>query len=404
MPGNFPLFAVRCNEFRVGRVDQIPVSNTPMAGKPGPCPAAPRTVSSPTDFMQAHKKGKKSWSRYVGILAGLALIAYLFSKVDLAGSMKLIGSLGPSVLLILLPYLGLHLLETAAWQRLFPKESRPAPFFGLFKIQLVAETVSMTLPAGVAVGEPLRPWLCRKFLGIPLPDGFATVAVRKLLLGATQGIYTLLGALAGFGMLQAVSKQVVDFEGLGVIMIVVSFIMMLVFTLFLFLMTNGNAIRKLHRLLMKIPFEKVRNWLFKQEEGFAETDQKLQRVKSGGIKSLVPVMVIYVAAWMMLALETYLILHILGLKVTFFQVLAFDTALTILRAIFFFIPSGLGIQDLGYLAFFHALGIPDYLAYGGAFVMLRRLKEVIWYSIGYGVMFMEGIDLQDAEQVSDESA
>lgn len=354
--------------------------------------------------MQAHKKGKKFWSRYVGLLAGLALIAYLFSKVDLAGSMKLIGSLGPSSLFILLPYLGLHLLETAAWQRLFPKESGPVHFFGLFKIQVVAETVSMTLPAGVAVGEPLRPWLCRKFLGIPLPDGFATVAVRKLLLGATQGIYTLLAAIAGFGMLQAVSKQVVDFEGLGVIMIVVSFTMSLLFMLLLFLMTNGNAVGNLHRLLMKIPFEKVRQWLFKQQEGFAETDRKLQRVKSDGLKSFLLVMVIYVAAWMMLALETYLILQVLGLKVTFLQVLAFDTALTILRAIFFFIPSGLGIQDLGYLAFFHALGIPDYLAYGGAFVMLRRFKELIWYSIGYGVMFMEGIHLQDAEQVSDESA
>lgn len=354
--------------------------------------------------MQAQKKGKKSWSRYVGILAGLALIAYLFSKVDLAGSMKLIGSLGPSVLLILLPYLGLHLLETAAWQRLFPKESVPAPFFGLFKIQLVAETVSMTLPAGVAVGEPLRPWLCRKFLGIPLPDGFATVTVRKLLLGATQGIYTLLGALAGFGFLQAVSKPVVDFEGLGVVMIVVSLSITLVFMLLLILMTNGNAVRKLHRLLLKIPFEKARQWLLRVQEGFAETDRQLQRVKSDGMKSFLPVMVIYVAAWMMLALETYLILQVLGLKVTFLQVLAFDTALTILRAIFFFIPSGLGIQDLGYLAFFHALGIPDYLAYGGAFVMLRRFKEVLWYSIGYGVMFMEGIHLRDAQQVSDESA
>jgi uncharacterized protein (TIRG00374 family) len=186
-------------------------------------------------------------------------------------------------------------------------------------------------------------------------------------------------------------------------MIVVSLAIAVVFSLFLFLMTNGNAVQKLHRLLMKIPFEKVRAWLLEREAGFAETDQKLQHIKASGMGVILPVMAIYVAAWMMLALESYLILHVLGLKVTFFQVLAFDTALTILRAIFFFIPSGLGIQDLGYLAFFHALGVPDYLAYGGAFVMLRRLKEVIWYSIGYGVMFMEGIHLRDAEQVSEKS-
>jgi uncharacterized membrane protein YbhN (UPF0104 family) len=353
--------------------------------------------------MQAQKKGTSSWPGYAGLLAGIALIAYLFSKVDLAGSFRLVRSIGLSSLLILLPYFFLHLLETLAWRRLIPKENGAVPFFSLFKIQMVSETVSMTLPAGVAVGEPLRPWLCRKFLGIPLPDGFASVAIRKLLLSVTEGFYTLLGAIAGFRLLQSASVQVVGFKGLGVIMIIAGIAISFAFMLLLLVMINGSAAQNLHRFLMKIPFEKVRQWLLSKEEGFTETDQKLQRVKADGIKSLLPVMVIYVAAWMTLAIESYLILNFLGLKVTFFQVLAFDTALTILRAIFFFIPSGLGIQDLGYLAFFHALGLPDYLAYGGAFVLLRRLKEVIWYSIGYVVMFMEGIHLQDAQQVSEES-
>jgi uncharacterized membrane protein YbhN (UPF0104 family) len=354
--------------------------------------------------MQTEKKTSRNWPGYVGLLVGVILIAYLFSKVDLKNSARLISSIGFSSLLILLPYLFLHLLETAAWQKLFPVGSGPVSFFKLFKIQVVSETVSMTLPAGVAVGEPLRPLLCRRFLGIPLPDGFASVAVRKLLLGATQGIYTLFGVMAGFAMLQAASVKVLGFAGLGIIMALTGISVTLVFLLMLMLMTNGNAAQNLHRILMKVPFSKVREWLLSRQDGFAETDRKLQSVKSGGVVSLLPVMAIYIGAWMMLAFESYLILSLLGLKVTFMQVLAFDTALVLLRAIFFFIPSGLGIQDLGYLAFFQALGMPDYLAYGGAFVLLRRLKEVIWYSIGYGVMFMEGINLQDAQQVSEEGA
>ncbi|NTU53891.1 MAG: flippase-like domain-containing protein [Chlorobiaceae bacterium] len=350
------------------------------------------------------KKSTTVWTGYAGLLAGIALIIYLFSKIDLTGSVRLIGSMGVVSLLILLPYLLLHLLETAAWKWLIPKENGKISYYGLLKIQLVSETVSMTLPAGVAVGEPLRPWLCRRFLFIPVPDGVASVAVRKLLLGATQGLYTILGALAGFGMLQSVSTQVVGFDGLGIIMMLAGTVMMFAFILMLVLMTNGKSALKMHRLLMKVPFAKVREWLLRRKEGFAETDRKLQRVMSGGVVSLLPVIVTYVFAWMMLALESYLILKLLGLEVTFTQVLAFDTALTMLRVLFFFIPSGLGIQDLGYLAFFQALGFPDYLAYGGAFVLLRRLKEVIWYSIGYGMMFMEGIHLQDAQKVSDEGA
>lgn len=360
--------------------------------------------SSPVEYMQAENKGTNKWPGYAGLLAGIALIAWLFSQVDFAASIRLISSIGYTSLLILIPYLFLHFFETVAWKWLIPKESGPVSLFGLFKIQMVSETVSMTLPAGVAVGEPLRPWLCRKFLSIPVPDGIASVAVRKLLLGATQGFYTIIGSIAGFGMLQAVSFRITGFEGLGYIMIAAGVFMTLVFTLMLFLMTNGKAALNMHRILLKIPFRKVRDSLLRMEEGFAETDRKLQRVMSGGMRSLLPVIVMYVAAWMMLALESYLILKLLGIQVSFAQVLAFDTALTMLRVIFFFIPSGLGIQDLGYLAFFHALGLPDYLAYGGAFVMLRRLKEIVWYAAGYGLMFMEGIHLQDARKASEEEA
>ena len=35
----------------------------------------------------------------------------------------------------------------------------------------------------------------------------------------------------------------------------------------------------------------------------------------------------------------------------------------------------------------------------GAFVLLRRFKELLWYSFGYGVMFFSGVHLRDAEGV-----
>ncbi|NTU94402.1 MAG: flippase-like domain-containing protein [Chlorobiaceae bacterium] len=354
--------------------------------------------------MQSEKKAGKAWTGYAGLALGIVLIAYLFSKVDLEQSVRLIGSIGFSSLFILIPYLLLHIIETVAWQHLFPPGNGPVPFAGLFRIQIVSETVSMTLPAGVAVGEPLRPWLCRRFLGIPLPDGFASITIRKLLLGAAQGLYTVFGAIAGFAMLQEASVSLLGFGGLGVLLGIVGAAVMIAFLSMLLLMTGGKAVQSLHRLLMLVPFARVRAWLLRQEEGFAETDRKLQSFKVDGSGRFLPVLALYVCAWMMLAFESYLILQLLGVKVTFLQVLAFDTALAMLRAVFFFIPSGLGIQDLGYLAFFQALGIHDYLAYGGAFVVLRRLKEVIWYATGYGVMFMAGINLKDAQQASEESA
>ncbi len=354
--------------------------------------------------MQTANKSGSSWTGYAGLCLGIILIVYLFSQVDLQGAIGRIAHIGFSSVLILLPYFALHLLETFAWLRLFPGNIGTIPYFRLLKIQLITETISMTLPAGVAVGEPLRPFLCFRFLGIPVPAGVASVAVRKLMLGVAQGIYTVFCALAGFALLQDASQEMLGFEGLGFVVIVAGIV---VFTLFLFLLMmllNGRAAHNLHRLLMLVPFDKVKGWLLAKESEFVDTDEELKSFRGPFVWRLLPVLFTYIVAWFMLALESYIILQLLGMQISFFQVLAIDASLTILRSLFFFIPSGLGVQDLGYLAFFQALGLADAQIGGAAFVLLRRFKEVLWYAVGYIVMFVSGVHLHDAEGVSIEES
>ncbi|MEI6847102.1 MAG: lysylphosphatidylglycerol synthase transmembrane domain-containing protein [Chlorobiaceae bacterium] len=349
--------------------------------------------------MQNPNKSGTSWTGYAGLCLGIILIAYLFSQIDLAGAIGRISIIGFSSLFILLPYLGLHVLETIAWFKLFPESKTPISFFKLLKIQLIAETVSMTLPAGVAIGEPLRPFLCLRFMAIPIPAGVASVAVRKLMLGLAQGIYTVFCAVAGFSFLQAVSIKMLGFEGLGFIMIGTGIVLFFIFLFLFLILLNGKAATTLHGFLMLVPFRKVKSWLLSKESEFLDTDVELKHFNGPFSAQLVPSMLIYVLAWFMFAIESYIILNLLGIQVSFFQVLAIDATLTMLRVLFFFIPSGLGVQDLGYMAFFQALGIQDFLVYGGAFVLLRRFKELLWYAFGYGIMFFSGVNLHDAEQV-----
>jgi uncharacterized membrane protein YbhN (UPF0104 family) len=347
--------------------------------------------------MQMTKKSGSSWTGYAGLCLGIILIAYLFSQIDLQGAIGKISKIGFSSVFILIPYLALHLIETFAWIKLFPRTITAIPFFKILKIQIISETISMTLPAGVAVGEPLRPFLCYRFLKIPLPAGVASVAIRKLMLGVAQGLYTLFGAIAGFSLLQKASFQMLGFEGLGYIMVATGTVIFLFFLLFLMLLLNGKAAHNLHGFLMRIPFKRIKAWLITRKSGFLDTDEELKSYRGPFTLRLFMVLLYYIVAWSTLAVESYIILTLLGVQISFFQVLAIDTAITLLRALFFFIPSGLGVQDLGYLAFFQALGIHDFLAYGAAFVLLRRFKEVLWYAVGYGVMFFSGVHLRDAE-------
>ncbi|MEI8186401.1 MAG: lysylphosphatidylglycerol synthase transmembrane domain-containing protein [Chlorobiaceae bacterium] len=346
--------------------------------------------------MQATKKSGSSWTGYAGLCLGIILITYLFSQVDLQGAIERISKIGILSALILVPYLALHLIETFTWIKLFPRSITAVPFLKLFKIQIISETVSMTLPAGVAVGEPLRPFLCYRFLNIPLPAGVASVAIRKLMLGVAQGLYTLIGAIAGFSLLQHASMQMLGFEGLGYILVATGTAVFLFFLSLLMLLLNGKAAHNLHGLLIRIPFKRIKAWLIARESGFLDTDEQLKSYRGAFTGRLFMVTLLYILAWFTLAIESYVILTLLGVHISFIQVLAIDTAITLLRALFFFIPSGLGVQDLGYLAFFQAVGIHDFLAYGAAFVLLRRFKEVLWYATGYGVMFFSGVHLRDA--------
>ncbi|MBN1278828.1 MAG: flippase-like domain-containing protein [Chlorobiaceae bacterium] len=334
---------------------------------------------------------------YVGLLLGTGLIVYLFSQIDLQGAIQRIVTIGFSSVLILLPFLVLHVSETFAWIKVFPPGIRGIPFLPLFRIQLIAETVSMTLPAGVAIGEPLRPYLCKRFIGLSVPDSVASVVVRKIMLSAAQGIYTVAGALAGYAFLQTISGSIIGFGGLGLLMAAAGFAVFFIFMLFLLLLLNGSVAVKLHQFLMLVPFRKMKDWLLEKEAGFLDTDQALGSFRGSPCGGRYLAMFYYVLAWFTITVESYIILLLLGVEIPLHQIFAIDISLAMLRSLFFFIPSGLGVQDLGYLIFFQVVGMPDYSANGAAFVLLRRFKEVLWYSIGYGVMFLSGVHLKDAD-------
>jgi uncharacterized protein (TIRG00374 family) len=339
---------------------------------------------------------------YIGLLVGIVLLGLFFWQIDLRESLDLAAGIGVMSLWILVPYGLLHLFETLGWARLFPLRGSKVSLRRLFSVQLITETVSMTVPAGVAVGEPMRPYLCRKYLAVPYPAGVASVAVRKLVLGLSQGIYSLVAAVWGFSFLQDVSNGLIGMGGLGWIVCIASVMIILLFTFLLLLLMNGSAAMGLHRLLVELPWKKVADWLLEKERSFHETDRELARLKGEGGKQLFVAVCFYTMSWMMLPLEAWLIIRLLGEQVGFQEMYALDTALTLMRSIVFFIPSGLGIQDFGYLVFFKALGLNDYLLVGGAFVLLRRLKELLWYGTGYILLFLNGIQpfrsLSEAER------
>src|SRR5262249_24740131 len=86
--------------------------------------------------------------------------------------------------------------------------------------------------------------------------------------------------------------------------------------------------------------------------------------------------------WLCEGLETFLIFACLGVPIGFGQALAVDGLGSLLRVLVFFVPAGIGIQDAAQGMLLGGLGVPDPVAAGTAFVVVKRTKEIFWIAIG----------------------
>ena len=92
----------------------------------------------------------------------------------------------------------------------------------------------------------------------------------------------------------------------------------------------------------------------------------------------------FLGCWCFEALESALLLHLVGAHVDIFSVFAVEAGLSMVRSIVVVAPSGLGVVDLGYATVMQVLGVePGPCA---AYVLLRRAKEAAWVAVGYGIL------------------
>src|SRR5262249_6676076 len=94
----------------------------------------------------------------------------------------------------------------------------------------------------------------------------------------------------------------------------------------------------------------------------------------------------FYVGWLVEALESYVLLRLVGAEISWAQLLALEASVAVIRSLTVFVPAGLGFQDAGYLAFFAAFKIPDATAVGTAFVILKRAKELVWVVVGYALL------------------
>jgi hypothetical protein len=317
----------------------------------------------------------------VGIGVPLALLAFAWRHVDPGEGLRLVVRAGPLTALALLPYAALLAFDALGWRLLFTPATRArGSFADTLAARAAGEAVSQSLPSAGIAGEATAAWLLSSHTGAPLGEVIGTLAARRLLLVLGHGLTLGLGALATAAGPFPAPRALAWVLGLGSSALVALALAGPV------LLVRGAPFARLHLALRRVPWAWLRAWLDTPSVRLPQADREAVRLFARERRVRLATAACFALVYVTESLETLLLLRILGTRISILQVLSFEPLLSLVRGLAFFVPAGLGFQDLGYVAFFRALGLKDAASVGAAFVLLKRLKEIVWIGAGWLVL------------------
>jgi uncharacterized protein (TIRG00374 family) len=314
--------------------------------------------------------------RVLILLLSVWLFLHVLLLADIRAVAHLLAEVGPLALLAVVPYGIAVTLDTAGWAAILRGLEARVATWKLLGVRLSTEAVHLSFPGGPLLAEGLKVWFLSRRFGVPAPEGSASLAVKKALQLGTQGVYLFTAAVVAGAVLPEGSVVRKVLFGLGAVMTLVSVGMVAV-------LLSGRVAERLWRLLKRVPLARVQTWMIAREVAFMDTDQHVRQVLRSHVPGLAVAFVWILAGWFAEAGETWVLLRLLGVDLSFAAVLAFEPVVSFARSAAFFIPAGLGVQDAGYMAFLQHAGIPDPVNRAAAFVLLKRFKEIVWIAVGW---------------------
>ena len=321
----------------------------------------------------------KRVARVLVLLVSVGLFVRVLWMADVAAVARLLAEVGPLAGLAVVPYGVAVTVDTAGWAAILRGLEARVATWRLLGLRLSTEAVHLSFPGGPLLAEGLKVWFLRRRFGVEVAEGSASLAVKKALQIGSQGVYLLTAAAVAGASLADPSVLRPLLFGLGIVSTLVSAGMVAV-------LLSGKVAERLWRLLRRVPMAKVQAWTIAREVAFVDTDQHVRAVLQSHVRGLVVAFLWILAGWFVEAAESWVLLRLLGVDLSFRAVLAFEPVVSFARSAAFFIPAGLGVQDAGYMALLRGAGIPDATNHAAAFVLLKRFKEVFWIAIGWALL------------------
>jgi glycosyltransferase 2 family protein len=310
-------------------------------------------------------------TRFVLLAVGMALTGVLWWKIGLGAVLSACAALSWRLLpLVTVPAFLMVACDTLGWRFAFRRDR--ASFRTLLSVRLAGEAVNLTTPTASVGGEAVKAWLLRPYL--PLAESLPSIIIAKTTMTISQALFLLLGLRVAWVVVPAGSVVLDSMLALLALecMATAGFVAVQV----------GGAAGAIGRVLERMGLQGSagRPSLLRGVDAAFSHFYRHEPRRFGLSVGW------HLAGWILGILESYLILHALGLSVSLGTATVIDAFGSGIGFAAFLVPARLGAQEAGDVAIFTALGFGAPVAL--AFTLVRRLREALWAAIGFLALFL----------------
>jgi glycosyltransferase 2 family protein len=316
------------------------------------------------------------WLRWLLVVVVIVGLSRLVTKEDLDRAWAQIRHCGWPLVLVMVPTLVAMALDAIGWKAILRTLGHVVPLRRMVELRLSVEAIVLALPGGSVAGEAAKVGLLRQRAGVPISAGAASLALTKLMLVGTDALYLLVIGIWLLASPHIPSSTPALFAFGGVVFTGV-------LTLVMWLLLRRSSIAgKFARGMSRLPVRFLARWADDRRAHFEELDTSARAHFAAPARTRLACVVPFALEWVVEGVETLIILRCLGVPIGLGETLALDGLGSLLRAVVFFVPAGLGIQDAFQVMLLGSLGVVDPIATGTAFIVIKRAKEILWIAIG----------------------
>ena len=321
--------------------------------------------------------------KFLYLIFGIALLIFIFNKVDFNSFLNELNKLRFNFFAILIIYFIGFILDSYSWQLCIENLAKTKlKIYQVFKIRIIGEAFNYILfQVG---GEPVKAFLLKNNFGIKYKLSIGSLILAKTIILFALIIFCFIGLISIF----YTGKFGENFENAAL----VGFVLFTTLISLFFIVQRYKLTSKLHNIF-KNKFSKKFNNVFKH---LKDTENKISNFYKKTKTDFFKILFLNLSNWFFGALELYAIFYLLDERITFLEAIAIETLVQLVRAMLFFIPSNIGTQEGVFVLAVNVL--KDSTPLGLAVAIIRRLREVIWISIGLILGFNQKIDFKEIKK------